>query len=212
MGVLSGQLLLLIGLSRRLRAGTRQGNRRRPLRPMPHGAMRAADGSPTASGCRPPPSCSKTARRPAASATASPPPRSSGIAHHGSVSSGTSSSREPRYRPEPAASKPISRRTSRLRLRLRAASSSPIRPSRVRTPSRPSGCVGSCLAERYLQQCAGQVDAAQPRIHRLDQARIGVDEMRRSGRVVAGCSRTTARRASFSARPIRCDDFANRAR
>src|ERR1700730_12945065 len=50
-----------------------------------------------------------------------------GIAHHGSVSGGTGSSREPRYRPGLDASRPISRKISSLRLRGRAASNSPTR-------------------------------------------------------------------------------------
>src|ERR1700682_1191965 len=61
---LSGRLLLLLGLLRRLRAEMPQGNRGRAWRPIRHGAMRAADGSPGVSGCRPPPSCPRTARRP----------------------------------------------------------------------------------------------------------------------------------------------------
>jgi hypothetical protein len=79
-----------------------------------------------------------------------------GIAHHGSVSNGTSSSREPRYRPEPAASKPISRKMSRLRLRRRAASSSPINPSRVRMPSRPSGCTGGVSPSEICNKAPGR--------------------------------------------------------
>src|SRR6266851_7433044 len=69
---LSGRLLLFLGLLRRLRAELLQGNRGRAWRPMRHGAMRAADGSPGVSGCRPPPSCPRTARPPQACATASP--------------------------------------------------------------------------------------------------------------------------------------------
>src|ERR1039458_8389646 len=41
-GFLSGRLLLLIGLRRKLRAAKLKGNRGRALQPMRHGAMRAA--------------------------------------------------------------------------------------------------------------------------------------------------------------------------
>jgi hypothetical protein len=41
------------------------------------------------------------------------------------------------------------------------------------------------LAERNLQQGTGQIDAAQPRIHRLDKTRVGVDEIRNARCVLA---------------------------
>ncbi len=39
----------------------------------------------------------------------------------------------------------------------------------------------SRFAQRNAQQCAGQIDAAEPGVHRLDQARVGVDETGRTG-------------------------------
>jgi hypothetical protein len=36
------------------------------------------------------------------------------------------------------------------------------------------------VAERYLQQRANEIDAAQPGVHRLDEARIGIEEARNS--------------------------------
>ena len=99
--------------------------------------------------------------------------------------------------------------TSRLRLRRRAASSSPINPSRVSTPARPSACAGGVSPSDTRKQGAGQIDAAQPCIHRLDQAWIGVDETRRRRLRPRGCSRTTARRARPARAPIRLDDIAH---
>jgi len=117
MGVLSGQLLLLIGLSRRLRAGNAPRQSPRALRPTRMVPLRAGDGSPPASGYRPKPPRSKISRRLAAYAAASPRPHSRDGApwvrqqRH-------QFSREPRYRWEPEASKTISRRMSRLRVAL----------------------------------------------------------------------------------------------
>src|ERR1700709_1404474 len=101
-----------------------------------------------------------------------------GIAHHGSLSSGTSSSRaalSPRTGGEltdfpqdvaPAAALPRG-----------------IQQSHQSKPGEDAfaalGLRWRLLAKRYLQQRTGQIDAAQPRIHRFDKAGIGVDEMRR---------------------------------
>ncbi len=157
MGFLSERNLFLIGSVPQATCwqAPRQ-SRKAALRLMRHAAMRAADGSPEASGCRPRRWFPRTARPPSASATAAPPPRQAESRTMGRSEAAPvpRASRDIARNRRPASA--ISRSTSRLRLRCRAASSSPIRPSRVSTPSRPSGCVGGVSPSEICSKAPGR--------------------------------------------------------
>jgi len=122
--------------------------------------MRAAAGSPRCQavgrdGCSENRAPRSARRQPA---TTNP----NGIAHHGSVRSGTKFSRELRYRRNQSEHR-FRAECRRLRLRRRAASSSPINPSRVRTPSRPSGCTGGVsLSESATRRRANRHRSTTP--------------------------------------------------
>ena len=86
-----------------------------------------------------------------------------GIAHHGSFSSGTSSSREPRYRPEPEASQPPSRPCVLTPHSASAPRENCSRqPRSCRCDSRTAGSA-PCRSSRRRAACAWRRRGAGPR-------------------------------------------------